>query len=90
MAQSIPIRLRLLVIMQVYPLPGGNGSYKVTLLESVSVEDNLYAVSFTQDLDVQIADEFAPFLHAELLCEFHGRFQVCKKGREPCRKGLLF
>ena len=31
----------------VYPLPGGNGSYKVTLLESVSVEDNLYAVSFT-------------------------------------------
>lgn len=36
----------------VYPLPGGNGSYKVTLLESVSVEDNLYAVSFTQDLDV--------------------------------------
>ena len=45
----------------------------------MSVEDNLYAVSFTQDLDVQITDEFAPFLHPELLCEFHGRFQVCKK-----------
>ena len=47
----------------VYPLPGGNGTYKITLLESVSAEDHLYAVSFTQDLDVQISDEFSPFLY---------------------------
>ena len=40
----------------VYPLTGGNGSYKVTLLESVSVEDNLYAVIITQDLDELITD----------------------------------
>lgn len=45
----------------VYPLPGGNGTYKITLLESVSAEDHLYAVSFTQDLDVQISVNFPPF-----------------------------
>ena len=41
----------------VYSLPGGSGSYKITLLESVSVENNLYAISFTQDLDVTIRDD---------------------------------
>ena len=55
----------------VYPLPGGNGTYKITLLESVSVEDNLYAVSFTQDLDVQISDEFSPFLYPNFYVNFN-------------------
>lgn len=64
----------------VYPLPGGNGSYKVTLLESVSVDDNLYAVSFTQDLDVQIADEFAPFLHPNYYVNFAEDSACVKKG----------
>lgn len=70
----------------VYPLPGGNGSYKVTLLESVSVEDNLYAVSFTQDLDVQIADEFAPFLHPNYYVNFTADSKCVKKGESLAGK----
>lgn len=70
----------------VYPLPGGNGSYKVTLLESVSVEDNLYAVSFTQDLDVQITDEFAPFLHPNYYVNFTAGSKCVKKGESLAGK----
>lgn len=70
----------------VYPLPGGNGYYKVTLLESVSVEDNLYAVSFTQDLDVQITDEFAPFLHPNYYVNFTADSKCVKKGESLAGK----
>ncbi len=66
----------------VYPLPGGNGSYKVTLLESVSVEDNLYAVSFTQDLDVEISNEFSPFLYPNFYVNFTAGSACVKKGEE--------
>lgn len=70
----------------VYPLPGGDGSYKVTLLESVSVEDNLYAVSFTQDLDVQITDEFAPFLYPNYYVNFTADSKCVKKGESLAGK----
>ena len=65
-----------------YPLPGGDGTYKVTLLESVSVEDNLYAVSFTQELDVQISDEFSPFLYPNFYVSFTQDSACVKKGEE--------
>lgn len=65
-----------------YPLPGGDGTYKVTLLESVSVEDNLYAVSFTQDLDVQIENEFSPFLHPNYYVNFTQDSACVKKAEE--------
>ena len=65
----------------VYPLPGGSGSYKITLLESVSVENNLYAISFTQDLDVTIRDDFFPFPVSEFLCELHTGFGLRVKRR---------
>ena len=66
----------------VYPLPGGNGTYKITLLESVSAEDNLYAISFTQDLEVQISDEFSPFLYANFYVNFNSDSACVKKGEE--------
>ena len=66
----------------VYPLPGGNGTYKITLLESVSAEDHLYAVSFTQDLDVQISDEFSPFLYPNFYVNFNSDSACVKKGEE--------
>ena len=46
----------------VYPLTGGNGDYLFTLFESVDVEENLYAIVFTQTANVQLSDEFLPFL----------------------------
>lgn len=63
----------------VYPLPGGNGTYKITLLESVSAEDHLYAVSFTQDLDVQISDAFSPFLYPNFYVNFNSDSACVKR-----------
>ncbi len=70
----------------VYPLPGGNGSYKVTLLESVSVEDNLYAVSFTQDLDVQMTNGSALFLHPNYYVNFMADSKCVKRGESLAGK----
>lgn len=75
----------------VYPLPGGNEFYKVTLLESVSVENNLYAISFTQDLDVQINDEFSPFLYPNFYVNFTQDSACVAKGEslaEDCSSDL--
>ncbi len=66
----------------VYSLPGGNGSYKFTLLESVSIENNLYAISFTQDLNVQITNEFLPFLYPNFYVNFTTDSACVKKGEE--------
>lgn len=65
-----------------YPLSGGNGTYKVTLLESVDTENNLYAVVFTQDLDVALANEFSPFLYPNYYIYFTQDSAVVKKGEE--------
>lgn len=75
----------------VYSLPGGSGSYKITLLESVSVENNLYAISFTQDLDVTIRDEFSPFLYPNFYVNFTQDSACVAKGEalaEGCSSDL--
>ncbi len=46
----------------VYPLTSGNGTYSFTLYEATSVEEDLYAVAFSQTLDVALENEFLPFL----------------------------
>lgn len=66
----------------VYPLPGIDGTYTVTAYESVSIEDNLYAVIFTQDLNVKIADRFSPFLYPNYYVHFSADSACVKKGSE--------
>lgn len=66
----------------VYPLPGGDGTYNVAVYESASIEDNLYAVVFTQALDVTIADSFAPFLYPNCYVRFSADSACVKKGAE--------
>lgn len=46
----------------VFPLSGGNGEYTFILLESVDTENNKYAISYTQTIHVELANEFLPFL----------------------------
>lgn len=67
---------------QVYPLPGGNGSYHVRVLESISIADNKYAITFKQDLDVIIEDEFSPFLRPNYYVNFSENSQTVKKAQE--------
>ena len=66
----------------VYPLPGGNGSYHVRVLESLSVSDTKYAIVFKQDLDVTIADEFSPFLRPNYYVNFENGSKTVAKAKD--------
>ncbi|MCL2865230.1 MAG: transglutaminase domain-containing protein [Lachnospiraceae bacterium] len=46
-----------------YPLPGGTGNYTITLYEAADIENDLYAVIFTETIDVTLTDAFLPFLY---------------------------
>ena len=46
---------------QTFPLTGGDGSYTIDLLEHTT--DSQYAIAFSQEISVKLADEFEPFLY---------------------------
>lgn len=46
---------------EAFPLPGGDGNYHLDILEHAY--DDMYALSFSQDISVAISDEFKPFLY---------------------------
>lgn len=46
---------------ETFPLSDGSGTYQITVLEHV--QENMYAVSFAQEINVTILDEFKPFLY---------------------------
>lgn len=51
-----------------FPLSGGDGTYEVCVLENVV--DDMYALVFTQDIDVALSDEFSPFLYPNQYVDF--------------------
>ena len=46
---------------EAFPLSSGNGNYHLDILEHAY--DDMYALSFSQDISVTINDEFKPFLY---------------------------
>lgn len=66
----------------VYPLSGGDGTYTLAVFESASIEDDLYAVAFTQDIEVTVTDEFSPFLYPNCYVNFTEESATVKKGEE--------
>lgn len=46
---------------EAFPLTGGNGTYHLDVLEHAY--DKMYAIAFSQDIDVAINDEFRPYLY---------------------------
>lgn len=46
---------------ETFPLTGGNGPYHMDILEHAY--DDMYALAFSQDIDVTLNDEFKPFLY---------------------------
>lgn len=52
--------------MATFPLSGGSGSYKIDVLEHAY--DDMYALACSWSTDVQISDEFKPFLYPNLYC----------------------
>lgn len=65
-----------------YPLSGGDGAYTVTVLESVDAEEDLYAITFTQDFTVTLKDEFTPYLVPNRYVDFTPDSQAVMLGKE--------
>jgi len=62
----------------VYPLTGGNGIYTITINEQV--EGDMYAVIFSQDIDVNINDDFLPFLYPNVYVDFTSQCEAVQLG----------
>lgn len=63
-----------------FPLTGGNGSYQISVLEHAY--DDLYAVAFSQEIDVSIENEFLPFLYPNQFSWYNDSSKAILKGRE--------
>ncbi|MDD2978647.1 MAG: transglutaminase-like domain-containing protein [Hespellia sp.] len=66
----------------VYPLSGGNGSYTLSILESVDRDSDMYSIAFTQAFDVTLADEFLPYLYPNHYVNFTADSALVSKGEE--------
>ena len=65
-----------------YPLSGGDGRYHIELFEVVDPANDLYAVAFTQELEVAIEDQLLPFLYPNNYVDFTPQSEVVSKGKE--------
>lgn len=67
---------------RVYPLPGGSGTYGFTVYEVADSEKNLYAVALSQEVSVNVSDEFKVFLYPNCYVDFNAASACVKKGEE--------
>lgn len=65
---------------ETFPLPCGNGTYGISILENV--EGDMYSIAFSQDIEVAIADEFLPFLYPNQYVNFTASSKAIAKGQE--------
>ena len=63
-----------------FPLTAGNGSYTLQVLENVA--GDTYTVSLTQSINVNIEDEFLPFLYPNQYVNFHTDSKAVSKGSD--------
>ena len=69
---------------ETFPLSDGNGTYTLNVLENV--QDDMYAISFSQPIDVSLSDEFKPFLYPNQYVWFTEEDNAVKLGREISEK----
>jgi hypothetical protein len=65
---------------ETFPFTGGDGTYQLNVLENV--KDDLYALSFSQEIEVTIGDEFKPFLYPNQYVWFTESSKVVELGKE--------
>lgn len=63
-----------------FPLTAGNGSYALQVLENVA--GDTYTVSLAQSINVNIEDEFLPFLYPNQYVNFHTDSKAVSKGSD--------
>lgn len=65
---------------RVFPLSGGDGTYKVDVLEHVS--DNMYSLGFSDSFQVSLTDEYRPFLFPNQYVEYTGDSSTTSLGKQ--------
>lgn len=65
---------------KVFPLTSGNGTYQVNILENTT--GNSYAILLSETFDVQLADEFTPFLYPNQYVDYTSDTATVKKGAD--------
>ncbi len=65
---------------EAFPLSSGNGSYTVWVLENIS--GTSYLTCLAETIDVNITNEFGPFLYPNQYCNFTSDSQTVSKGAE--------
>ena len=63
-----------------FPLTAGNGSYSIQVMENIGGDS--YVLSLEQTVDVQIENEFLPFLYSNQYVDFKADSNAVKKGSE--------
>lgn len=69
---------------ETFPLTGGNGSYHMDVLEHAY--DDMYALAFSQDIEVALNDEFKPFLYPNQYAWYTQESQVVQHGIQLSEK----
>ncbi len=65
---------------ETFPLSAGSGSYKVAIYENVS--GTQYATALSQTLDVNITNEFGPYLYPNQYVNFTAKSKVVNKAKQ--------
>ncbi len=64
---------------EVFPLQQGNGEYMINVFENI--EGTQYSQAFTQPIDVNITNEFSPFLYPNQYVNFTSSNKAVDKGK---------
>ncbi len=67
---------------EVFPLQSGNGQYMINVFENI--EGTQYSQAFSQMVDVNLTDEFSPFLYPNQYCNFNKDNKVISKAQDIC------
>lgn len=65
---------------ETFPLTGGNGTYRIVLLEHA--HDDLYTTAYSDTFQVTLENEFYPYLYPNQYVNFHSDNAVIQKGKE--------
>ena len=65
-----------------FPLTAGTGSYVFTVYESINPNDSKYSIAFSYDMDIEVDDEFNPYLLPNVYVDFIEDSACVAKGME--------
>lgn len=73
---------------ETFPLSGGNGSYQIEVLELIpdAPKENTYATILTQAIEVEMTDEFSPFLYPNQYVRYHADSKTVLKGADLAKE----